>query len=144
MATLASSVLTLNDWAKRLDPDGKTALIAELLSQTNEILTDMMVKEGNLPTGEQCTIRPGLPTVYYRLINQGVPKSKSTTAQVVENAAILEARSEVDKDEAELNGNVSQFRMSESMACQECSSDQQDLRSPSRHELKSCCNWAQY
>jgi len=76
----------------------------------------MMFKEGNLPTGEQTTIRTGLPSVFYRLINQGVPKSKSTTAQIVENAAILEARSEVDKDEAELNGNVNAFRLDEMQA----------------------------
>jgi hypothetical protein len=115
MATLSSSVLTLSDWAKRLDPDGKTAATVNILDQTNEILTDMLFKEGNLPTGEQTSITTGLPTVYYRLTNQGVPKSKSTHAQVVENAAILEARSEVDKDIAELNGNVKQYRLDEAM-----------------------------
>jgi hypothetical protein len=116
MATLSSTVLTLADWAKRLDPDGKTAKTVEILSQSNEILDDMLFKEGNLPTGEQTTIRTGLPTVYYRLINQGVPKSKSTTAQVTENAAILSARSEVDVDEAELNGNTNAYRLDEAMA----------------------------
>lgn len=116
MATLASNVLTLADWAKRTDPDGKTAVIVEMLEETNEILMDMLFKEGNLPTGEQTTIRTGLPTAYYRSINAGVPKSKSTTAQVTENAAILEARSEVDKDEAELEGNVNTYRLSESQA----------------------------
>ena len=125
MATIGNSVLTMTDWAKRLDPDGKTAMIVEMLSQTNEIIEDMLMKEGNLPTGEQTTIRTGLPTVYYRLINQGVPKSKSTTAQVVENAAILEARSEVDKDEAELNGNVNEYRLSESMAFMEAMNQRQ-------------------
>jgi hypothetical protein len=104
------------DWAKRLDPDGKTAKTVEILNQSNEILEDMLFKEGNLPTGEQTTIRTGLPDVYYRLINQGVPKSKSTTAQITENAANLEARSEVDKDEAELNGNVNAYRLDESMS----------------------------
>ena len=116
MATLSSTVLTLADWAKRLDPDGKTAKTVEILSQTNEILDDMLFKEGNLPTGEQTTIRTGLPDVFYRLMNQGVPKSSSQTAQITENAATLEARSEVDKDVAELNGNVNAFRMDESMA----------------------------
>ncbi len=116
MATLSSTVLTLADWAKRLDPDGKTAKTVEILSQTNEILEDMLFKEGNLPTGEQTTIRTGLPAVFYRLINQGVPKSKSTTAQITENAAMLTARSEVDQDEAELNGNVNTYRMDEAMA----------------------------
>jgi hypothetical protein len=116
MATLGTSVLTLMDWAKRLDPNGKTDKIAELLSQTNEILTDMMWAEGNLPTGHRSTIRTGLPTVYWRLINQGVTPSKSTSAQVDDQCGMLEAWSEVDKDLAELNGNVGSFRLSEASA----------------------------
>lgn len=125
MATLAATVLTLMDWAKRQDPKGKTAVIVELLSQKNEILEDMLFKEGNLPTGEQTTIRTGLPTVYYRLLNQGTPKSKSTTAQVTENAAMLTARSEIDEDEARLNGDVNAYRMSEGIAFVEAMSQQQ-------------------
>ncbi|MEE9532738.1 MAG: hypothetical protein V3W52_17300 [Syntrophobacteria bacterium] len=116
MATLGSSLLTLLDWAKRLDPDGKTDFIVEQLSQDNEILTEMLWKEGNLPTGERTTIRTGLPSTFWRLINEGVPNSKSTTAQITEDAGMLTARSQVDKAEAELNGNVSSFRLSESMA----------------------------
>jgi hypothetical protein len=113
------------DWAKSIDPDGKVAKTVELLSQSNRILDDMLFKEGNLPTGEQTSIRTGLPTSYYRLINQGTPKSKSTKAQVVENAAILTARSEVDKDEAELNGNVNAYRMDEAKAFVESMSQAQ-------------------
>jgi hypothetical protein len=116
MAGLGGNVLTLADWAKRLDPDGKTPAIVELLAQSNEILADMLFKEGNLPTGERTTIRTGLPTVYWRLINQGVQPSKSTTAQVDEQCGMLEAYSEVDKDLAELNGNSSSFRLSEASA----------------------------
>lgn len=116
MATIGNNVLTLTDWAKRNDPKGKTPMIVEMLSQSNMALEDMPFKEGNLPTGEQVTIRTGLPTSYYRQINQGVPKSKSTTAQVVENAAMLEARSEVDVKVAKLNGNQQTFRLSESKA----------------------------
>ena len=125
MATIGATVLTLNDWAKRIDPDGKTSFIVEQLSQTNDILDDMLFKEGNLPTGEQTTIRTGLPTVYYRLMNQGVPKSKSTTAQITENAASLEARSEVDVDVAAREGNVNAFRLSESMAFLEAMNQRQ-------------------
>ena len=44
MATLTSTVLTLLDWAKRTDPDGKVQDIAEVLSQQNAILEDMMFK----------------------------------------------------------------------------------------------------
>ena len=116
MATLATTNLTLADWAKRTDPNGSVPVVAELLSQTNEILQDAVFKEGNLPTGERVVIRTGLPTVYWRALNQGIPSSKSTTAQVDEACGMLEARSEVDKDLAMLNGNTAQFRLSEDTA----------------------------
>ena len=53
MATLSSTALTLADWAKRVDDDYKTAAIVELLSQSNEILDDMLIVEGNLPDRAQ-------------------------------------------------------------------------------------------
>lgn len=116
MAVLASNALTLLDWGKRLGPDGKIMTITELLSQTNGILDDMIWKEGNLATGHRTVIRTGLPQVAWRLINQGVQPSKSTTAQADEGCAMLEAWSEVDKDLAQLNGDVSAFRLSEAHA----------------------------
>jgi hypothetical protein len=116
MATLGANVLTLADFAKRVDPDGKVPSIVELLSQSNEVLQDMLWMEGNLPTGHRTTVRTGLPTVAWRLLNQGVQPSKSTTAQVDEQCGMLEAWSEVDKDLAMLNGNTAAFRLSEAQA----------------------------
>lgn len=113
---ISASALTLADWAKRLDPSGKVPAIVELLSQTNELLPDMLWKEGNLPTGHRTTVRTGLPSVYWRMLNQGIAPSKSTTAQIDEGAGMLEAWSSVDKDLAELNGNVKAFRLSEAQA----------------------------
>lgn len=116
MATKATNVLTLADWAKRLDPNGKTPDIVELLSQTNEILADMIWQEGNLSVGHRTTVRTGLPTVAWRLLNNGVQPSKSTTAQIDESCGKLEAWSEVDVALANLNGNVEAFRLSEAQA----------------------------
>jgi len=116
MTTLSSSWPTLLDVAKRLDPDGKAAVITEMLSQDNEILDDMPWIEGNLPTGHRVTVRTGLPDAAWRKLNQGVPRGKSTTAQIDEATAMLEAWSDVDKDVAELNGNSPEWRMSESSA----------------------------
>lgn len=116
MATLSNTALTLADWAKRIDPDGNVPVVAELLSQSNEILDDAVFMEGNLPTGHRVVIRTGLPSVYWRALNQGIPNSKSTTAQVDEACGILEARSEVDVALARLNGNTAQFRLSEDAA----------------------------
>jgi len=116
MPTLGANVLTLADHAKRLDPSGKVAAIVEMLSQNNEILQDIPFMEGNLVTGHQSTIRTGLPSVYWRLINQAVTPSKSTTAQVTDGCGLLEAWSEVDVELAKLANDVGAFRLSESSA----------------------------
>ncbi len=116
MAVKSTRALTLADWGKRVDPEGKIDKITELLSQTNPILTDMIYVEGNLPTGHRTTVRTGLPSATWRLLNYGVPKSKSTTAQVTDSCGMLETYSEVDKSLADLNSNTSEFRLSEDNA----------------------------
>lgn len=113
------SALTLLDWAKRIDPNGKIATVVEMLGQTNEVLGDMRWVEGNLPTGHRTTVRTALPTVGFRQLNQGVTPTKSSTAQIDENASILEAMCEVDVDLAKLNGDVAAFRLSEARAFME-------------------------
>lgn len=127
MATKGNNDLTLADWAKRLDPDGKVPTIVELLSQKNEILEDMMWVEGNLPTGHRTTVRTGLPSVAWRMLNYGVPKGKSKTVQVDDQAGMLEAFAEVDKDLAMLNGNTNRFRLSETQAFLEAMSQEMAL-----------------
>jgi len=47
MATIGNLALTYTDWAKRVEDNYKIASIIEILSQTNEILDDMLVVEGN-------------------------------------------------------------------------------------------------
>lgn len=116
MATLSSTSLTLVDYMKRLDPDDKIASVIELLHEDNEILDDMMFKEGNQTNGNITTVRTGLPTATWRLLNYGVQPSKSTTAQVTDTLGTLEAYSEIDKRLADMNGNTAAFRMSEDTA----------------------------
>ena len=116
MAEIGATRPTLIDWAKRLDPNGMIANVAEVINKKSPLARNLRMQEGNLPTGHQYVHRTGLPTVYYRLINQGVPSSKSTTAQVTEQAAIMDARSTVDRDLALLNGNSAAWRLSESRA----------------------------
>lgn len=113
MATLSTAMPTLLDWAKRRDPDGRIAKVVELLSQQNDILKYLTFKEGNLPTGHLVSLRTALPTVAWRLLNQGGAISKSTTAQVTFETGILEAWSEVDCEIAELESDVDGFRASE-------------------------------
>lgn len=116
MATINTMFPSIVDVAKRTDPDGKIAKLAELLNQTNPVLDDAVWVEANGALDHTVTVRTGLPTVYFRMLNQGVPPSKSQTAQVKEAMSIMEAYSEVDKDLAMLNGNTAEFRLSEDRA----------------------------
>lgn len=115
MAIINQTMLTLADWAKRMDPDGKVDAIVEIL-QVNEILEDMIWVEGNLPTGHQYSVRSGYPEGAWRMMNYGVPNTKSQTYQVIDTCGMLEDYVEVDKDEADLGGQTKAFRMSESTA----------------------------
>jgi hypothetical protein len=107
-----------------MDDGYRVAGIIELLSQTNEILEDMLVIEGNLPTGHKTTVRTGLPQATWRLLNQGVPSAKSTTAQITDTCGNLETYAVIDKDIADLNGNTAEFRLSEVKAFLEGMSQQ--------------------
>jgi hypothetical protein len=124
MATIGSVALTYADWAKRMDDGYRVASIIELLSQTNEILDDIIVMEGNLPTGHKTTVRTGLPQATWRLLNSGVPNAKSTTAQIIDTCGNLETYAVIDKDIADLNGNTAEFRLSEVRAFLEGMSQQ--------------------
>lgn len=106
----------LIDAARAMDPQGKIDKVVELLNQSNEILIDMPWQEGNLPTGHLTTVRTGLPAVIWRKMYQGVPAGKSLRAQVTDACGMLNARSEVDKKLADLNGNGAAFRLQEAVA----------------------------
>ena len=112
-AALSATNPTLLDIAKATDPNGQIASIVEILDEVNEVLADMTFVEGNLPTGHRTTIRTGIPTPTWRKMYGGVQPTKSTNAQVTDNCGMLEAYAEIDKALADLNGNTSAFRMSE-------------------------------
>lgn len=114
MASLGVNNPNLLDLAKRTDPDGKIATIVEILDESNEVLADMSWVEGNLPTGHRTTVRTGIPAPTWRRLYGGVQPNKSKTAQITDNTGMLEAYAEVDKALADLNGNTSEFRLSES------------------------------
>lgn len=116
MPTLAKQAVTFAEAAQRTDPNGNIDTIVEILQETNEIMDDGLVVEGNLPTGHKSTQRTELPKAYWRKLNQGVPKGKSKTKPVTDTCGMLETYSEVDKDIADLNGNTQEFRASEDEA----------------------------
>lgn len=114
--TIGPLALTFSDWVRRNDPDGSIATIIEIMSQTNEVVDDILVIEGNLPTGHRTTVRVGLPQATWRQLNYGVVPTKSVTAQITDDCGMLEAYSIVDKKLADLNGATGAFRLSEDVA----------------------------
>lgn len=116
MTAIGATALTFADWAARYGADSNVGAIIELLSQNNEIMYDMLTLEGNLVTGHKTTVRTGLPTPTWRLLNYGVQPSKSTTAPITDTCGNLEAFTQVDKDLADLNGDTARFRLSETSA----------------------------
>lgn len=116
MATLGTLAVTMADIQRRLDQNDKVAAVIEMLNETNEVLDDILWIEGNLPTGHFTTVRTGLPTPTWRLLNYGVQPTKSQTAKVSDACGMLEAYAQVDKSLADLNGNAAAWRLSEDKA----------------------------
>lgn len=119
MALLSSVSLTLADLAKRqegTDAGKKIAVIIEILSLQNEMLLDIPWMPGNDGTGHKTTIRSGLPTGTWRILNYGVQPEKSTTVQIRDQTGMLETYSEIDRTLVELSQDKSGFMMSESRA----------------------------
>lgn len=116
--------LTLADLGRRMDPSGKIADMAELMSQCNELEDDWAYVEGNLTTGHVVTLRTALPQGTARRFNQGVAYTKSSAAQLTFGMMMLDAYSQIDKKLADLGGNTAANREKEDVAHMEGMSQQ--------------------
>lgn len=117
MATLTVSNPTLADVAAQLLPDGTLDQnIVEMLNETNEVLSDMVMIEANGFTEHKTTVRSGLPAGTWRKLNYGVQPEKSRTVPVKDSMGMLETYAEIDKALADLNGNSEAWRMNEDRA----------------------------
>lgn len=123
MGVIGNDALTLSDLATRSE-GGKLADIVELLSVDNEMLLDMLWLEANERTSHVTTTRTGLPEVFWRMMNQGVPSSKSTTAQIKEPCAELTARAATDEKLVKLAKDQGKFRLNEAAAFVEAMSQE--------------------
>lgn len=117
MTTLSTNWPTLLDLVKASDPNGSVQTdIVEILTQTNEMLDDIVWVEGNLPTGNRTSIRSGLPAPTWRKLYGGVQPNKGTIVQVTDTCGMMEAYAEIDKALADLNGNTAKYRAIENSA----------------------------
>ena len=108
-----NTMINIAEYLKRIDQNGDVAAIAEALAESNEIMQDVIFSEGTLLNGDRQTIRTGLPDVYWKQYNRGVPPSHSSTAVVEETVGMLEAQSKVDAMLIDQNGKGLEFRRTE-------------------------------
>jgi hypothetical protein len=94
----------------RLGPDGQIRPIAELLNKKLDFIDDIPWVECNLETGQQISLRTGLPSPQWRSINQGVSLTKTDVATYIESTGMIEDRAEVDVDAP---GDMAGLRLSE-------------------------------
>lgn len=115
MAILTSTMPTLIDKFSRQDNTQKIMKIVELMAKQNDILMDAEYMECNDGSKHKTTMRSGIPEPTWRMFNQGVQPSKSTTVPVLDTTGMMEDYGLVDKALADLSGNADAFRASENL-----------------------------
>lgn len=117
MASLtAYKQLTLIEVAKRKAPDGNMATIAEVLTEDNEILQDVVWREANDTFSNVTARRASLPTGSWRKLNAGVATESSETIQLVDTIGMLETWAQNDVEVINAFSNPKQARNDEAMA----------------------------
>lgn len=103
----------LTDLLDRLDGKGQLLDIREVLDTQNEMIQDAVWVECNNKFSHKTTVRSGLPSVAWRMLNYGVQPSKSQVKSVFDTCGMLEAFAVIDKKLAEMNGMKESWRASE-------------------------------
>ena len=116
MSVVGNTYLTLKDKFAQKENGRIATTIIDLLSQSNVILEDAVVRECNEGSTHKTTVRNGLPEVEFRKFYQGVASSKGEYTQITDTTGMLEVYSQVDKSLADLEGDTQQFRMNEAQA----------------------------
>jgi hypothetical protein len=114
MATVGNTYLTLADKLKRQNGNEHIAAIIEMLAEYNSFIEDAPVIECNNGTKHRTTMRTSLPNVSWRVLNEGVQESKSSTNQIEDTTGILEGWSRTDQALVDLAVDKAGFRLSES------------------------------
>jgi hypothetical protein len=113
MATLTPGLFTYAEWAERMDPDGKSSLLINLLSQNNTIIEDCMAVECQSGNAYEFTQVVKLPTPSRRVYNQGVAATMAAVAKQVQTCSEYGDWSVFDSSLARLGGNLGDLRFQE-------------------------------
>lgn len=113
------SRMTLHDIMQATDPNGAIAKVVEVLQKQNAVMPHLPFIPTNKDQSLVFQSRAALPSVHFRKFNQGYKPSKSGRNTVEETCGMVVGRSEIDRDLAEINGNVEAVRFDEDKAFME-------------------------
>ncbi len=113
MATLTPGAFTYAEWALRHDKNGKISTLVNMLSQSNQMLDDMLAVECQSGNVFEYTQVVKLPTPTRRIYNQGVPASLAGVGKLYSTAVEYADWSVFDASLANLGGSVAQLRTME-------------------------------
>lgn len=116
MSAVGNESLTMVDLASRMENGEPAKEIIELQNKMGDLAQFMPFEECNQGNVHVTTQRVGLPEGTWRKLNQGVQPTKSQTAQVKDECAMLEAESVVDQKLLKLSRNPQRTLLIESMA----------------------------
>jgi len=112
MATNVSAY-SLSEQAKRINPDGTQATIAEILNREIPMLLDAPWLPSNDIWTNKTVRRASMATGTWRKMNGGVPTSSSAVTEVLDIIGMLEDYSEFDKEYIDNQPDPKQARMDE-------------------------------
>lgn len=112
MATIAADY-TLLEQAKRIDPDGTQAKIAEIMTKEISMLLDMPFYPSNDVWSHKSTVRGNIPTGTWRGLNEYVASEKSQVDEVMDVIGICETFAKYDLEYINNMPNPKQARLSE-------------------------------
>lgn len=113
MATTTPTIMTYPEWALRHDRDGKVSTLVNMMSQSNEIMDDLLTVECQSGNAYEYTQVVKLPTPSRRSYNQGVAASLSGVAKQTATCVEYADWVKFDKSLADLNGNSAEIRAQE-------------------------------
>lgn len=94
--TLADSVVTFDEWVKRMDKSNVKTII-EVAADSNTMLKTAMVGPGNEAEGNTTTVRTSYPSGTWTSAYEGVDSEASHTKEVWDAAGYLEGYSVISK-----------------------------------------------
>lgn len=104
--------MSLIELAKR-SYNGEMVPIAEVLDQTNDMLSDAFWAQANDSTTHTYTRRTQNPSGSYKKINKGIAVEASLTQQIREPMSEIQGLSQIDEDEYSKAPDGPMFRMDE-------------------------------